>query len=224
MTDEKDMVIKIKDKYGDCLSDSSMGSGLKKSAERPKGFVEIYEVDKDTKKLIAKPNLVVFQGREGLLSSAFRTRNVNIAPLEDEFICWFGVGNGGCPIGDPLNPTAPTVEDLDLVSNVMINASDATCGDWRVEPEVEGYYKHPFDSVSFEQDPDNYNYWLVGRISTTISNEDANGYNLNEAGLFSAASSAGSYSGHFSLYARVTFPTIVKTDSRQLLFVWYVYF
>ena len=223
MTDEKDIVIKITDKYGDCLSDKSMGSGLKRTTERPKGFVEIYEVDKDTKKLIAKPNLVVLLGRESLLSSAFRTRNEHIVPTEDEFICWFGLGNGGCPIGDPLNPTAPTVEDSDLTSSIMINASDSTCGDWRITPVV-GYYKHPFDSVSFEQDPDNYNYWLIGRVSITINNEDANGYNLNEAGLFSAASSAGSYSGNFSLYARVTFPTIVKTDSRQLLFVWYVYF
>jgi len=223
MTEEKDMVIQIKDKYGDCLSDKSMGAGLKRNCERPKGFVEIYEVDKNGKRLIAKPNLVVFQGREGLLSSAFKTRNEHIAPLEDEFICWFGVGDGGCPVGDYINPTAPTVEDLDLVNSVMISASDATCADWRITPAV-GYYKHPFDSVSFEQDPDNYNYWLIGRVTTTISNEDANGYNLNEAGLFSAASNAGSYTGNFSLYARVTFPTIVKTDSRQLLFVWYVYF
>lgn len=223
MTDEKDVVVQIKDKYGDCLSDSSMGSGLKHKEERPKGFVEIYEIDKDGKKLIAKPNLVVFQGREGLLSSAFKTRNINITPSETEFICWFGLGDGGCPIGDPLNPTAPTVEDLDLSDSIMINASDSTCGDWRLEP-VNGYYKHPFDSVSFEQDPDNYNYWLVGKVSTTISKEDANGCNLSEAGLFSAESNAGSYSGNFSLYARVTFPTIVKTSSRQLLFVWYVYF
>ena len=223
MTEEKNMVIEIKDKYGDCLSDRSMGAGLKRNIERPKGFVEIYEIDKDGKRLVAKPNLVVFQGREGLLQSAFRIRNTHITPLEDEFICWFGLGNGGCPPADQLNPTAPTVEDLDLFRPVMINASDATCADFRTTP-VEGYYKHPFDIVSFEQDPDNYNYWLIGRISTTISNEDANGYNLNEAGLFSAASSAGSYLGNFSLYARVTFPTIVKTDSRQLLFVWYVYF
>ena len=223
MTDEKNMLIQIKDKYGDCLSDSSMGTKSKKDKERPKGFVEIFEVDELAKKLIAKSNLVVLQGREGLLSSAFRTANPNITPIGDEFICWFGLGDGGCPIGDPLNPTAPTVMDTDLVSPIMINASDSTCGDWRVTP-VEGYYKHPFDSVGFEQDPDNYNTWLIGIVSTTISNDDANGYNLNEAGLYSASQSSGSYSGNFYLYARVTFPTIVKTNARQLLFVWYVYF
>ena len=225
MTDEKDMVIRVTDKYGDCLSDWTCMNPELKEIQRPKGFVEIFEVDKDTKKLIGKSNLVVYLGRQWLISSALRTPNTMITPTEEEFICWFGLGTGGCPIGDPLNPVAPTVNDTSLDNEIMINASDATCGDYRITP-VTGYYKHPFDSVSFEQDADNYNTWLIARVATTIGPSDGNGYNLNEAGLFTAESSVGGYSGvdKFHLYARVTFPTIVKSSSRQLLFIWYLYF
>jgi hypothetical protein len=105
----------------------------------------------------------------------------------------------------------------------MINATDITYADYRVSPDA-GYYKHPFDSLTFEQDADNYNYWLIIRVATTLGTDDGNGFNINEAGLFTATSSAGGHAGNFNLYARVTFPTIVKTSARQLLFVWYVYF
>lgn len=222
---QKDCIIKITDKYGDCLSDKMVGNSCNKRDNRPQGFVEIYDISIDNKKeLLGKQNLVVYNGREWLISRAFKVKNTMITAGENDFITWFGVGDGGCPIGDPLNPTSPDSTDSDLSNSVMINATDATCADYRLVPDV-GYYKHPFDSdLEFEQDGDNYNYWLIGKVETTISSADANGFNLNEAGLFAAASDAGGYGGPFTLYARVTFPTISKTSSRQLLFVWYVYF
>jgi hypothetical protein len=102
----------------------------------------------------------------------------------------------------------------------MINAADSECADYRLVPDI-GYYKHPFNPIiEFEQDGDNYNYWLIAKISTTLSADDANGFNISEAGLYTASSNV----GPFNLYARVTFPSIVKTSARQLLFLWYVYF
>jgi hypothetical protein len=53
--------------------------------------------------------------------------------------------------------------------------------------------------------------------------DDGVGQLMNEAGLFTAASSAPGYSGTFHLFAKVTFPTIYKSDTRELLFVWYLY-
>jgi len=220
---DKNLKIEITDVYNG-LSDTMSGSDSKRNYDRPKGFVEIYEVNDDNKEeLIGKHNLVVYQGREWLISRAFNVVNANIIPQPDEYITWFGVGDGGAPIGDPLNPTSPTNLDVDLDNPVMINATDSTCADYRLIPDV-GYYKHPFDSLTYEQDGDNYNYWLIARVSTTLGANDANGFNLNEAGLYTAASDTGGYAGPFNLYARVTFPTIVKNSSRQLLFVWYVYF
>lgn len=222
--ENQDFIIKIKDSLNDCLTDSS-NSKIKRNIDRPKGVVEIFELNKNgDKKLVGKHNLVVYQGREWLLSRAFNVINTNITPQPLEYITWFGAGDGGCPIGDPLNPSSPTNLDTDLSNPVMINATDATCADYRLIPDV-GYYKKPFNSaIDFEQDGDNYNYWLIGRVSTTLGSDDANGFNINEAGLYTAGSSSGGYLGPFHLYARVTFPTIVKTSSRQLLFIWYIYF
>lgn len=222
MNNENNTLVQIVDKYGDCLS---AGINIKEGKRNtPKGFVEIFDVDKNgNKKLVGKNNLVVYVGREWLLSRAFNLNNPNVTPEESEFICWFGVGDGGAPIGDPFNPTSPTNLDNDLSNSIMINATDSTCADYRLTPDV-GYYKHPFDSINFEQDADNYNYWLIARVNTTLSAEDANGSNINEAGLYTALSDSGGYSGEFNLYARVTFPTISKLPARQLLFVWYIYF
>lgn len=223
MDNQENFLIEIKDKYGECLSDKIGKSSKKINDNRPNGFVEIFDVTNDEKKLVGKHNLVVYTGREWLISSAFNVSNTNIDSTASEFICWFGAGDGGCPIGDPLNPTAPTMEDSDLSNSIMINATDSDCADYRSSPTA-GYYKHPLDSVNYEQDPDNYNYWLIGRVETTLAAADANDYNISEAGLFTATSNAGGHTGNFTLYARVTFPTIVKSSGRQLLFVWYVYF
>ena len=105
----------------------------------------------------------------------------------------------------------------------MINSEDASYGDYRTTPDF-GYYKSPIDSFTFDQDPDNDNSWLIVRVAITLTVDDANGFNLNEAGLYTAKSAAGAYEGPFNLYARITFPTIVKSATRQLLFIWYVYF
>lgn len=227
----KDLMVSISDHYGNCLKDRIAGNEKMDIDEidRPKGFVEIYEINEDGKQLLGKHNLVVYLGREWLISRAFNYQNANITPTYEEYISWFGIGNGGCPIGDPLTPVSPTNEDSDLDNSIMINETDVLCADYRAtwdsaDVEATGYYKHPFDSLTFEQDSDNYNRWLIMKVSTTIGAGDANGYNLSEAGLFTSESNAGGYIGHFNLYARVTFPTIVKNSSRQLLFVWYVYF
>jgi len=219
--DNQKSLIEIIDRYSDCLSDDFNKKG--KSTNKPEGFVRIYEIINDKKELVGEHNLVVYLGREWLLTRAFDFVNPNIDPTSSEFISWLGLGNGGCPIGDPLNPTAPTILDSNLDNPIMINPTDSNYADYRSTPDV-GYYKAPFDSITYEQDGDNYNRWLIARVDTTIGPADANGFNISEAGLFTAASNSGGYAGPFNLYARVTFPTIVKTSARQLLFEWYVYF
>ena len=74
-----------------------------------------------------------------------------------------------------------------------------------------------------KRDTFNDDKWLVIKITTTIALDDANGEQFSEAGLFSAESRAAGYSGQFSLFARVTFPSIIKTSDRRLVLVWYIY-
>jgi hypothetical protein len=108
----------------------------------------------------------------------------------------------------------------------MINTTDASCADYHVSgvgyPDT-GYYKKYFDSVEFEQDNLNDDKWLVIKITFTVGVDDANGSLLSEAGLFSAESDSGGYPGPFSIFARVTFPTIIKAEDRQLIFRWYLF-
>ena len=218
----EEIKVVINDNYGDeCLKDSVVNRPV--DERKPTGFVEIYELKNGKKKLIAKSNLVVYQGREWIAERILNTNNASTSTGPTEFISWFGLGSGGTPIGDPLNPTTPVSTDTNLDTEVPISPSDANCGDLR----LGNYYKHPFDTIEFQQDPTNSDKWLVVKITTTIGTNDANGggsQNLNEAGLFVAASDAGGYSGDFFIFSRVTFATLVKSISRQLVFIWYIYF
>lgn len=219
MEKEKDLLIRIEDSQREYMNDSNIRLTNRKKIT-PSGFVEVYEVDNDKKKnLVAKSNLVVYLGREWLATRIFDFANGSIAPQPDEAIYWFGLGSGGALPADPFDPVPPTNLDTDLDTEVGINATDATCADFH-----DGFYfKHPIDLVRFEQDVENSDKYLIVRSEITIGNDDAVGANLSEAGLFTSNSAAGGSSGPFHLYARVTFPTITKTVTRQLLFVWYIY-
>jgi hypothetical protein len=215
----KDIEIVATDDYAEkCLRDSL--NRREDSERRPKGMVKIFEVDENgSKKLVHKSNLIVYLGREWLAQAIVRTNNPNVDSTGNEFISWMGLGTGGVDSADPLNPIAPIITDTDLYAEAPLNNSDATYADFR----GANYYKKPFDSVAFEQDVLNDDKWLVVRITTTITVGDANGYNLSEAGLFTASSSVGGHSGPFHLFARVTFPSIVKTEDRRLIIVWYLF-
>ena len=218
--DEKTTIVDITDKYGDqCLADTFQ-AGKKEDRAKPEGFVEVYDVLPDgSKKLIGKNNLVLYQGREYIAERIFNVENASTSTDKDHFISWFGLGEGGAPVGDPLNPDSPVSTDTDLDTEIPINATDTACADFR----SGSYWKHPFDNIVFEQDGNNNNEWLIVKVTTTIGSDDSNGYNLNEAGLYLSASSSGGHGVPFYLFSRVTFPTIVKDSSRQLMFVWYIY-
>ena len=213
--------VKVGDKYGDtCLKDSV--NPISGKDRKPEGFVEIYEVEPNgNKHLVGKSNLVLYVGREWIVSRLFNQENLNITPDEDEFITWFGVGSGGAPIGDPLNPSAITSTNTGLASEIGIctPAVNPNCADLRTGT----YYKHPFDSIEFQQDAANNNQYLIAKVTITLGTDDANGNNINEAGLFTADSSAGGHGGPFNIFSLVTFPTIVKDSSRQIMFMWYIY-
>jgi hypothetical protein len=173
-----------------------------------------------------------------------------VAGNKDHFLNWFGLGQGAADTecspgsGDVFAPSPPTNEDTELACPVMINASDASCADYHVLGDsnypggdcqstsglypASGFYKHPFNDITFEQDNLNDNKWMVVRLSIDIGVSDANGSSpagqpLNEAGLYTSSSSIGGHSGPFALFARVTFPTLLKENTRRLQFVWYLF-
>lgn len=230
MDNKKETIkIKIEEKYGDCLSDSC-NSEVKESIRRPQGFVKIYMIeDGGEEQLVGKSNLVLYRGRELIAQRIVNKENSLSTPSKDEFINWLAVGEGGALIGTPFTPIPPTNLDTSLTTEVPMHATDATnCTDWDSTASV--FNKHIIDGVVFEQDSDNDNSWLVVRITSTIGTDDAlkseaGDYSISEAGLFTADSAATGVgnTGPFNLFARVTFPSITKTSTRELIFVWYIY-
>jgi len=224
MKETQDLIININDNYGEkCLvDDCSGGEGITRK-RKPEGRVEIYEVDDNGNKILInkKNNLVLYQAREYIAERILALNNSNTNVDHSDYLCWFGLGDGGVDPSDPYNPYPPSNSDLTLANEIPINESDSSCGDLRGDGK---YYKHPFDTTTFEQDSANDNAWLVVNITTTISAYDGNGYQLSEAGLYLASDNSAGYSGDFWLFGRVTFPVIVKTDSRRLVFIWYLYF
>jgi hypothetical protein len=210
--------IKSNDHYGDrCLKDSVVKNNQR---SKPQGFVEIFEKDEDgNQKLVSKSNLVLYKGREWIASRLVNISNPNVTMTKEMFISWLGVGTGGAPIADPLNPISPNSADLNLLTEIPFNATSTEYADFR----SAAYYKHPFDSIVFEQDVQNDNKFLILNITTTIGTDDCNGANINEAALFLSTSLAPAFAGPFSIFSKITFPTIVKSDTRQLVFVWYIY-
>jgi hypothetical protein len=215
------------ERYGDnCLGDSAFIG--RSDPRRPKGWVEVWEEDPNTgkKKLLNKSNLIVYLGRELIVQRIFDLNNASATPTKDEFLYWMGFGSGGVRPADPLVPTPPTLTDTDLNSLVMISATDSSSADYHIADATHpttGYYKYPFDKVDFERDFNNEDKWLVGKITTTLGTALANGKQISEAGLYTAASRSPAYSGQFSLFARVTFPTLIKTVDRRIIFIWYIY-
>jgi len=212
--------VEVKDEYGE----HCFGDGVQEKdtiLRKPKGRVDIFEEkDGERKKIYSSDNLVVYLGREYVAVRVFNVDNPSIVPVKEDFIGWLGLGDGGVTPGDPLDPILPTNYDTDMASEVPISATDTSYGDFR----GGFYYKHPIDTVVFYQDDANDDQWLIGQVTTTIGTADANGELLSEAGLYVAPSKSGGESGPFSLFARVTFPTIVKDSTRQLVIVWYIYF
>lgn len=218
---ENDILVRVEDKYGDsCLVDS-VNKRIDSTDRKPQGHVEIYEITKDGKKqLIQKSNLVLYVGRLLITQRILDLTNASESIDKDGFVCWLGLGRGGTNPSDPLDPVSPTMSDTDLNTEVPISPTDSTCADFH----DGAFYKHPFDDVTYQQDVNNDNTPLIAQITTTIGITDAENQQVSEAGLFSATSRAGGHSGVFSLFSRVTFPTILKTTANQLVFVWYLYF
>lgn len=238
----KTTVVNLTDDYSSCFGDSC--SNKKDKERRPKGYVKLYDIDntveltKDNIKdklhlgkhlgtyeaeqpVVDKNNLIVFDGREWMASLIFGVDNNNITPKADDKIYWIGLGKGGAPEGDPFNPTNPEQDDTDLQSSIMINETDVEYGDYRDSPE-QGYYKKLLSSVTYEQDDLNDDRYLIAEVNIIITSADANDI-INEAGLFIASEDTPGYNGDFTLFSRVTFPSISKTETRQLVFVWYIY-
>jgi len=222
--------ITVNDYYSKCIGDS-VGSFRTPNgpSKKPQNMVQIHSVDSEGNKTLVEQtnNLVVYAGREWVAERIFNINNVDTTSAANEAIYWFGLGQGGCPV-DPLTPAPPSNSNTKLADEIPISTDSTSTiyADWHNKGGTDYWFKHAFDSVTYQQDPSNNNRYLIIKVTTTIANDECNfpGNNdVSEAGLFINASSAGGASGIFTLFARVTFSTIEKTSLRSLVFTWYIY-
>lgn len=208
--------------------------------KRPKGKVEIYEkkiegTDKVLYLISKQDNLIVYHGRNWLMQRVFDD-DLDATPGYSTYkLGWFAIGTGATP-SNPLTPTAPALANTVLATHGVIGS-----GTNYVTVGSKQYHK--FDSITFQEDDEVTSYsgsdnYLVTKITTTLTEDEANndegnsGYSgyeyyqdINEAGLFvSDALTVSPVPTTMQLFARVTFPTIRKTNTRGLVFHWYIYF
>ncbi len=182
------------------------------------GEVEIYIINNKTKerKLHCNShNLIVYSGREWVLSRILNINNTNILPNSADYISWLSVGTGGAPVSDPLSPIPPTNMDSSLANEVPIIAGAVNLAD--------NGNKIGFSDVSFLQDNLNMNRYLITRLSVLFDETMLNGYNINEAGLWISNSNQPTLANVYYLFARYTFPSISKSPDIQFEIIWYLY-
>ena len=188
-----------------------------------KGYVEIYENDiNDNKRLVDKQNLIVYVGREVLAQMAVHKERISGSNEHSLFISWLSVGNGGATAADPLTPLSPDLTDTGLggdgSTELVIDSGNTDY--------IDSGKKKPFDSLEFLQDDANDNRYLIIKITTTLLREECNTNNVNEAALWlcNSDSSSSADASLLRIFSRVCFSTIQKNDTRELVFVWYLFF
>ena len=181
-----------------------------------RGYVEIFSIDNNSnKKLVSKSNLIVYRGREWVLSRLVNYDNTNILPLSSNYISWLSVGTGGAPASSPLSPIPPTNTDIALNNEVPIIANAPNLAD--------NGNKIGFSDITFLQDNLNLNKYLILRLDILLDQTMCNGYNINEAGLWVSNSNDPTIANQFYLFSHITFPTIAKGTDISVQFIWYIY-
>ena len=197
----------------------SIIEGLPRYDKFIRGHVNITAYNKQGEIVnVSKNNLIVYTGREWLLTSLLKTDNINFNTTTGHNnwgIYYISLGN--CNPTDPQNPPPSTSTDTGLVNEYQFGSS----GNY-----ADNNKKKPIDGVSFHQDDTNDNKYLIAQISMSVEfNELSQGNTvaINEAGLWVADSPAANEAQNFILFARTTFPTINKDDNLALEVLWYLY-
>jgi len=170
----------------------------------------------------------------------------------DKWINWFGVGIGGST-ANPLVPASPILTDCELNTHGTMDTGTSRVvipGGNEFHSFDTNYPRFIFDTDITNSElctgctaldaengtgPFNCDGFLIGLTKITLLSAEANGgtipgnsQDINEAGLFVSESDLTTYSSFTSTsmqtFARVTFSTIRKDDSRELIFSWYIYF
>jgi hypothetical protein len=223
---KKPIVLAIADNEIKNVKDKvSVSEKIPETLKPRKGFVQI--IDKKTGEYLVKDkpcefggtgknNLIVWQGREIIPQILFDKNRVADSGEKDLRVRWLSIGSGGADAVTPLVPIAPSTDNTQLVNEAIIDSTNPLYTD--------GGRKKPFDSITFEQDTENENRYLIAKVTTTILYQDAIGVDLNEMALWLSNTNDPLEASVFKMLARVTTSTIRIDADRELIVLWYIYF
>jgi hypothetical protein len=170
---------------------------------------------------------------------------------KDWYISWIAFGTGGAASVTPLNPIAVDPSSYTLNTHGTCSGSP---GSFFTDGNSREYHKFETDTPTFhsdtEIDTDDYanmenvtyedilldpadrkrDSFIIIRCQARLGAAEGNstGYqDINEAGLYISSSkdvNSPPADDEIELFAKVSFATIRKDASRELLFSWYVYF
>lgn len=212
------------DVYGKHIEDEQ----FIKSGNRVEGHVTI--LDNNTQEVIEEnDNLVLYKGREWLLQRAGNITGPGFpSNWKDLDINWFGVGVNGATPGDILTPLVPVINQENLLQPIVLNPSETAYKNMVFQDDGSDYQLKRIGTKQAVRDIANENRYLILQLQTTIISTDANGpnqstyYDLNECGLFVGDDDGNAE--NMSIFARCTFSTIRKDITRELVFIWNIYF
>ncbi len=186
-----------------------------------KGKVSVFIIDQDNNKtlLLRKSNLVVYTGREWVLSSLCGVNNTNISMQSTDKLNWISFGTGGAPASDPYAPIAPQSTNT-TITEISVNSSDPLLYNGTRIPLNTAAYSSTYQYL---QDPNNSNMYLMLNVSCVLNTEQANGASINESALWIADTNVAATVTRFSLFSHVTFPTFLKQNTVQYLIQWIIH-
>lgn len=170
------------------------------------------------KPIVDKSNLILWHGREILLQKLLMKNRDTNDPIDytNLGLFWVSFGTGEADTADPLDPIPPTADSLGLANEIVIDAGNPNLAD--------GGKKLPFSSVTFMQDSNNGNSWLIVKIDFTLDQTMANNNDINAACMWLSDSDDPAVASVFEAFSKITFSTIRKLNNRILDFEWYFYF
>jgi len=209
-----------------------------------KGRVRIYEhkIKNSDKKLYLlrdTTNLVVFRGRNWLAQRAFNTNmSSTTIDMKSLYPCWLAIGTGATIAGNPTAVSSPDLTNTELSAHGVIDS-----GIRYVTVDVKQY--HLFDNgyPTIIEDTEvsavglttlNDRKLIAKTITTFEANEANNDGGISDSSSYQEISEAGVFVSDsddiypvptiMRLFARVTFPTVVKNNSVRLIIEWEFYF
>ena len=186
-----------------------------------KGHVTIYKIlpDKSREIVVDKDNLVVYTGREWVLSRIFNINNSNITPTKDYAINWISFGSGGAPTSDPFNPTPPESTDTSI-TEITVDANDSNLYQGKKIPLQKTEYS---TTLEFQKDSSMDNKYLMLVVSCLLNENQANDELINEAALWISNTNVATTANSFTMFSHVTFPTFKKTSNFKYLINWIIH-